>query len=67
MEAEHLSELEAQIAAAGSSIVIEMQEVMLLDIDAVRFLARREKQGIALRGCSPYIREWINREGQDEI
>jgi len=28
----------------------------------VRFLRAREGNGIALRNCPPYIREWIARE-----
>jgi hypothetical protein len=30
--------------------------------DAVRFLRSGEENGIALRNCPPYIREWIARE-----
>jgi anti-anti-sigma regulatory factor len=67
IEAEHLSELKAQIGAGGTPIVIEMQEVTLVDLDVVRFLIKCERQGITLRGCSAYIREWIDRERQDEI
>jgi hypothetical protein len=67
IEAECLSELMAQIGAATDPIVMEMQEVTLVDLDVVRFLTRCEKQGITLRGCSPYIREWIDREKQDVI
>jgi hypothetical protein len=65
-EAEHLSELMAQIGAAADPIVIEMQEVMLVDLDVVRFLTKCEAQGITLRGCSAYIREWIDRERKNE-
>jgi hypothetical protein len=62
LRAECLPELKAQIEAAGCGIVLEMDEVTLVDIDVVRFLSACEAQGIRLRGCSAYIREWIARE-----
>lgn len=67
IEAEHLSELKAQIEAAGSPVVMDMQELTLVDLDVVRFLIKCEAQGIRLRGCPAYIREWIDRERQSEI
>ena len=62
LRAECLPELKAQIEAAGRGIVLEMDEVTLVDIDVVRFLSACEAEGIQLRGCSAYIREWIARE-----
>jgi anti-anti-sigma regulatory factor len=67
IEAEHLSELETEIAAATKPVVIEMREVTLVDLDVVRFLIKCEAEGITLRGCPAYIQEWIDRERQNEI
>jgi len=36
--------------------------VQLVDVAAVRFLARCEAEGMELRSCSRYIREWMGRE-----
>jgi hypothetical protein len=36
--------------------------VSLVGAEVVRFLANCEKAGIELVDCSPYIRDWINRE-----
>jgi hypothetical protein len=33
-----------------------------VDVDAVRFLNRCEREGVRLVNCSPYIREWMIRE-----
>ena len=33
-----------------------------VDRDAVRFLIRCESEGVVLRNCSAYIREWIKQE-----
>ncbi|MEQ1853844.1 MAG: hypothetical protein ABMA01_19890 [Chthoniobacteraceae bacterium] len=43
-------------------IAIDLAEVELVDRDAVEFLALAEANGVALRNCPAYIREWITRE-----
>ena len=43
-------------------LAIELAEVELVDRDAVEFLALNEANGIALRKCPAYIREWVTRE-----
>ena len=45
-------------------VVIDMEEVTLVDLDVVQFLARCEARGVELLHCSPYIREWISRENE---
>jgi hypothetical protein len=42
--------------------VLDLQEVKLVDQDAVRFLAKSEAEGASLRNCSAFIREWILQE-----
>jgi hypothetical protein len=39
-----------------------MAEVTLVDVEVVRFLGSCETQGVELRNCPVYIREWIARE-----
>jgi hypothetical protein len=52
-----------RIALAESRVVaIDLTEVELVDRDAVRFLTRKEGNGIELRHCPAYIREWVTRE-----
>ena len=43
-------------------VVIELSEVELIDLDAVQLLAQAEVDGIELRNCPAYIREWIVKE-----
>jgi hypothetical protein len=43
-------------------VAIELSEVELVDRDAVRLLAQAEAEGIELRSCPAYIREWITNE-----
>ena len=62
MRAEHLSDLEKQIRESESRIVLDLEELDLIDVEAVRFLGICEKQGVTLLNCSPYIRHWIGKE-----
>ena len=45
-----------------SGVAIDLRNVILVDRDAVKFLAQRERSGTELRNCPPYIREWVTRE-----
>ena len=62
MRAEHLSELEKEIRESESKIVLDLEELNLVDVEAVRFLGMCETQGVTLLNCSPYIRDWIGKE-----
>ena len=46
----------------GRVIALDLTEVELADRDAVTLLVRTERNGIELRHCPPYIREWVSRE-----
>lgn len=48
--------------AAGHNLVVDLEEVKLVDRDAVRFLAQIDAAGIKLRNCPQFIREWILQE-----
>jgi hypothetical protein len=62
MRAEDLSDLEKQIRESESRIVLDLEELDLIDVEAVRFLGMCETQGVTLLNCSPYIRHWIGKE-----
>jgi hypothetical protein len=62
MRAEHLSELEKQIRENESKIALDLEELDLVDVEAVRFLGMCETQGVTLLNCSAYIRDWIGKE-----
>jgi anti-anti-sigma regulatory factor len=65
LDADNVTELSASLAAepAGRTLVLDLKDVVLVDRDSVRFLRARERDGVALRNCPPYIRAWIAREG----
>jgi hypothetical protein len=43
-------------------IVLDLKDVSLVGRDATVFLARWEADGVNLENCTPYIREWMERE-----
>jgi len=63
INAQHLDELNQMIANPKSKVFkLDLSEVTLVDLNVVRFLGDQERQGLELVKCSPYIREWIQRE-----
>jgi STAS domain len=48
-------------AESAAGITIDLDEVRLVDRQAVQFLAACETRGITLRNCPAYIREWIEK------
>jgi len=43
-------------------VAIELAEVELVSRDAVKLLIAAEAEGIELRSCPAFIREWIAKE-----
>jgi anti-anti-sigma regulatory factor len=64
MDAENVSELESLFSAeaSGCRIVLDLGDLTLVDQDVVSFFARCERDGIELKNCPAYIREWITGE-----
>jgi hypothetical protein len=62
IQEQHLEGLKAQMQSHGPGTVLDLEEVTLVDVDVVRFLATCEAGGTLLLHCPPYIREWIRRE-----
>jgi hypothetical protein len=62
LQSEHVEELKTQIEASAQRVVLDLEGVKLVDPESVCFLAACETDGVELSRCSPYIRDWINRE-----
>jgi hypothetical protein len=50
------------IEEEATAVAMDLKNVVLVDREAVKFLAQREINGTVLRNCPPYIREWVTRE-----
>jgi hypothetical protein len=61
IEEEDIAELEALLRseARGRRIVLDLKNLTLVGRDAIGFLDRCETNGITLKNCPAYIREWI--------
>ena len=62
MQAEHIAHVRSEIAESRVPTVLDLDEVTLADVEAVRFLVAAEREGMVLRRCAPFIREWMSRE-----
>jgi len=64
MDEEEVAELETVIRseASGRRIVLDLKDVTLVGRDAISFLERCEADGITLKNCAGYVREWIRRQ-----
>jgi hypothetical protein len=67
LRSEHLGQVKAEIEPRGSTVVLDLEELDLVDVEAVRFLNTREAEGISVSHCSPYIRAWMSRERERPV
>lgn len=52
-------DLRVEIGQVGQSVVLDLDEVDVVDIDGIRFLNECRARGIEVANCSPYIRKWM--------
>jgi hypothetical protein len=61
-QSEHIEELKKQLQRNGPRFVFNLEELTIVDLDVVRFLASCEADGVEILYCSRYIREWMTCE-----
>jgi anti-anti-sigma regulatory factor len=59
---EVLEELMENETTRKGELALDLTDVTLVSLDAVRALGRAEANGVELRNCPGYVREWISRE-----
>jgi hypothetical protein len=64
MDVENVGDLKAPFGSEpnGHPVVFELLDLRLVDEDAIHFLESCEAEGVDLRNCPTYIRQWITRE-----
>ena len=62
LRCEDVRQVKSEVERGGPRVVLDLAEVDLVDIDAVRFLNACESEGVSVLHCSPYIREWMAQE-----
>ena len=62
LRSDSLSQVKAEVQAAEQPVVLDLEEVDLVDVDGVHFLNECKSAGISVLRCSPYVKEWMQRE-----
>ena len=62
IKAEHVDTLRDLLGLEKGRVAIDLNDVLLVAREAVKFLALSEANGTELRNCPSYIREWVARE-----
>jgi hypothetical protein len=62
IDAEHVDTLRELLEQEKGKVAIDLREVTLVNREAISFLALSEANGVELRNCADYIREWVARE-----
>ena len=62
LRSEQLDQLRAEIDKCGSRCVLDLTEVDLVDVGAVRFLNSCEERGVSVLNASGYVRAWMTQE-----
>ena len=61
LQEEHIEMIDELLAKETDPVALDLGEVTLVDRDAVKFLATLDAQGVGLRNCPGFIREWMRK------
>jgi hypothetical protein len=59
---EHVHQVKAEMDQCGSPSVLDLEEVDLVDVEAIHFLNSCEARGVSVLNASAYIRAWMVQE-----
>ena len=64
IETENVAEVKALLSAetSGRHVLLDLSDLTLVDQDVVSFLRHSEADGIDLKNCPAYVREWMKQE-----
>jgi anti-anti-sigma regulatory factor len=64
LQATNLPELSAELGAdrGQRGLVLDLQDLVVVDGDAIRLLCACERDGIVLRNCPRYVSAWMTLE-----
>jgi anti-anti-sigma regulatory factor len=64
IQTENIAELEALLSAetSGRHVLLDLSDLTLVDQSVVSFLKDSEADGIELKDCPAYVREWMKQE-----
>ena len=56
-----MSKLEELIAQETDPVILDLEKLILVDRETVRFFAACDARSIELRNCPHFIREWMSK------
>lgn len=59
VEAEHIEMLREMLGQEKDEVAVDLEQVLIVDRNALGPLARFEQSGVELRNCPAYVRKWI--------
>src|SRR6266446_1080105 len=59
---EHVHQVKAELDRCRSPVALDLKEVGLADVEAIRFLNSCEAAGVSVLHGSAYIRTWMSQE-----
>src|SRR3979490_546151 len=59
---EHVHQVKAELDRCQSPVALDLEEVGLVDVEAIRFLNSCEGAGVSVLRGSAYIRTWMSQE-----
>lgn len=62
IQSDRIADIRSAMNDSSTHKILDLSEVTLIDVTAVRFLISCEKEGIELVECPPYVHEWMLRE-----
>lgn len=66
LRSEQLDQLRTAIDECGARSVLDLTEVDLVDLEAVRFLNSCETRGVSVLNASGYVRAWMAQEREQQ-
>ena len=62
IQSDLIASIRSAMGDGSARKILDLSEVTMVDLEAIRFLISCENDGIELVGCPLYVREWIFRE-----
>ena len=61
-QSEHVNTVQELIVRERGQLGFDLEELTLVDREAVSYLALCELQGVELKNCPPFLRDWVTNE-----
>jgi len=67
IQSDQVASIRSEMDGNGTTKILDLSEVTLVDLGVVRFLINCEDDGIEVVQCPAYVREWMLRERAEGV